>query len=139
MKRIIINTAISFYHKKKAKKELALIDEKVRRYDIADQQEGVSKKMELDKSDIDEGNFGFDIVAGADFTYEELFNMLEELSKPFRDVFNLHCIEGYKHKEIAEMLNLSPGTIEFHRNNLRKKLGLRNTKTNLRSYLMSIK
>jgi len=47
--------------------------------------------------------------------------------------------EGKTTKEIAEMLNLSAGTIEFHRNNLRKKLGLRNTKTNLRSYLMSIK
>lgn len=47
--------------------------------------------------------------------------------------------EGKTTKEIAQLLNLSPGTIEFHRNNLRNKLGLRNTKTNLRSYLMSIK
>jgi PAS domain S-box-containing protein len=43
--------------------------------------------------------------------------------------------DGKTTKEIAKLLNNSIGTIEFHRNNLRKKLGLRNTKTNLRSFL----
>jgi len=45
--------------------------------------------------------------------------------------------EGKTTKEIAELLNSSTGAIDFHRNNLRKKLGLRNTKTNLRSFLLS--
>jgi PAS domain S-box-containing protein len=46
--------------------------------------------------------------------------------------------EGKTTKEIAELLNSSTGAINFHRNNLRKKLGLRNTKTNLRSFLLSL-
>ena len=46
--------------------------------------------------------------------------------------------EGKATKEIAELLNASTGSINFHRNNLRKKLGLRNTKTNLRSFLLTL-
>ena len=46
--------------------------------------------------------------------------------------------DGKTTKEIAELLNASKGTIDFHRNNLRKKLGLRNTKTNLRSFLLNL-
>ena len=46
--------------------------------------------------------------------------------------------EGKTTKEIAELLNSSTGAINFHRNNLRKKLGLRNTKTNLRSFLLPL-
>jgi PAS domain S-box-containing protein len=46
--------------------------------------------------------------------------------------------DGKTTKEIAELLNSSTGAIDFHRNNLRKKLGLRNTKTNLRSFLLPL-
>ena len=45
--------------------------------------------------------------------------------------------DGKTTKEIAELLNSSTDAIDFHRNNLRKKLGLRKTKTNLRSFLLS--
>ena len=46
---------------------------------------------------------------------------------------------GKNTKEIAEILNASINTIATHRNNIRKKLNLRNSKSNLRSYLLSIK
>ncbi len=46
--------------------------------------------------------------------------------------------DGKTTKEIAELLNCSKGTIDFHRNNIRKKLGLRNTKRNLRSFLLTL-
>jgi PAS domain S-box-containing protein len=46
--------------------------------------------------------------------------------------------QGKTTKEIAESLNSSARAIEFHRNNLRNKLGLKNKKANLRSYLLSL-
>ena len=45
---------------------------------------------------------------------------------------------GKTTKEISEVLNLSDRAIEFHRNNIRNKLGLKNKKVNLRSYLLSL-
>lgn len=46
--------------------------------------------------------------------------------------------EGLSSKEIAEQLNLSINTVSFHRRNLRSKCNLRNTRSNLRSYLISL-
>ena len=44
---------------------------------------------------------------------------------------------GKTSKEIAALLTISPRAVYFHRNNIRKKLDLRNTKANLRSLLNS--
>jgi PAS domain S-box-containing protein len=46
--------------------------------------------------------------------------------------------QGKTSKEIAELINSSPKAVSFHRENIRKKLGLKNKKTNLKSYLLSL-
>ena len=44
------------------------------------------------------------------FRQEEIFNMIQELPLGFRTVFNLVVIEGFSHKEVAELLNISEST-----------------------------
>jgi DNA-binding NarL/FixJ family response regulator len=43
--------------------------------------------------------------------------------------------EGNSSKDMAEMLNVLERTIDFHRKNIRRKLGIADRKTNLRTYL----
>lgn len=45
---------------------------------------------------------------------------------------------GATSKEIAKLLNISKRAVEFHRDSLRRKLGLKKTKRNLRAYLASL-
>jgi RNA polymerase sigma factor (sigma-70 family) len=41
---------------------------------------------------------------------KELLAMIQKLSPVYRLVFNLYVFEGLKHREIAELLNISEGT-----------------------------
>ena len=46
--------------------------------------------------------------------------------------------QGKTTKEIAEFMNLATSTIDTHRNKIRKKLGIKNKKINLRTHILSI-
>jgi DNA-binding CsgD family transcriptional regulator len=77
---------------------------------------------------------------------------LKEIISPFSLKLSSHYIgltpkeiqvanlikEGRQSKEIAQILNLSFETINCYRQNIRKKLGIRNKNINLRSYLLSL-
>lgn len=56
------------------------------------------------------------------FTTDDLENAMDKLSPGYRQVVILHDIEGYKHKEIAAMLDLNEGTSKSQLHHARKAL-----------------
>ncbi|MDR1919688.1 MAG: sigma-70 family RNA polymerase sigma factor [Tannerellaceae bacterium] len=46
----------------------------------------------------------------AEMSARELLNLVQELPAGFRTIFNLFAIEGFSHKEISEMLNITEST-----------------------------
>nr|WP_319492337.1 PAS domain S-box protein [uncultured Desulfobacter sp.] len=83
-----------------------------------------------------------------DILEAELKNLISPFSKKLSDqMINLTPTEihvanlikaGKINKEIASLLNSSVHTIARHRENIRKKTGLKNKKTNLRTFLMTL-
>lgn len=86
IRKIAVNTAITHYHKNLKHKYHIDIEEYV------SSETGVS-------------SFEEDL-----FTSDELFKVLNELPPGYRMVFNLYAVEGYKHKEISEMLGIDINT-----------------------------
>jgi RNA polymerase sigma factor (sigma-70 family) len=52
----------------------------------------------------------------------ELFHLITTLPAGYRTVFNLFVVEGYGHKEIATMLNITEGASKSQLNKARKQL-----------------
>jgi len=86
-------------------------------------------------------------------TYVELLeSTLNDIVSPFLRKLSSHYLnftpseiqvanlirEGKATKEIAALLTTSRRAVEFHRNNIRNKLGLKKKQVNLRSYLMTL-
>ena len=84
IKRIVVNTALNSQRKKLYMYPMVDID------DVKNKAEG-SKVF-------------------ANFNLEELLKLIRELPTGCQTVFNLFAIEGYSHKEIAKMLEVSEGT-----------------------------
>lgn len=82
--------------------------------------------------DIIESNLN-DIVSPL---VHDLSSKLITLSPTELQVTNL-IKQGKTTKEIADIMNLATSTIDYHRNNIRNKLGIKNIKINLRTYLSS--
>jgi RNA polymerase sigma-70 factor (ECF subfamily) len=86
LRKIAVNTAITHYHKNLKYRYHIEIEEYV------SVETGVS-------------SFEQDF-----YTSEELYKVLNELPAGYRMVFNLYAIEGYKHKEIADILGIDTNT-----------------------------
>ncbi|MBQ7489953.1 MAG: RNA polymerase sigma factor [Bacteroidales bacterium] len=102
LKRIVIHTAINAYHKNTVK---------------------------AGEFDIDELNGNIEDVSITDsdsLTAQLLLGFIEELPDGYRTAFNLYEIDGYSHKEIAEMLGCAPVTVRTQlfkaKENLKKRI-----------------
>jgi len=61
-------------------------------------------------------------LADKNLSYNELLDMIRELPRSYRTIFNLYAIEGYSHEEIGAMLNISVGTSKSNLHKAREKL-----------------
>jgi RNA polymerase sigma factor (sigma-70 family) len=100
-RQIVVNTAINHYHKTKKQREFTEVEFNDERYS------GNEK-----------------IISG--ISYDEMIEMVQLLTPVYRTVFNLHVIEGFTHKEIANRLDISIGT---------SKSNLAKAKQNIRAIL----
>ena len=101
-RRLMINTIIDEYRKNKKEKEL------LEYHDFTDRS---------DDESLTEVN---DAVKRMDV--QEIQNHIDKLPNVSKKVFNLFVVDGYGHKEIAEMLGITEGTSKWHLNNAREKL-----------------
>jgi RNA polymerase sigma factor (sigma-70 family) len=83
MKRVVINEALGFLRKKEP------------------------LHLAIEKDHI---QLPTEATAESDLAVEDLLKLLHELPAGYRTVFNMYAIEGYSHKEIAQMLDITEGT-----------------------------
>lgn len=68
------------------------------------------------------------------FQDDYLQNLIDNLPEGYKMVFVLYAIEGYKHNEIAEMLNISEGTSKSQLSRARRLLREQLKQTNNNNY-----
>jgi RNA polymerase sigma factor (sigma-70 family) len=100
VRRIMINTLIDEYRRNKREREkISYVEEYFDSTDYADVNEALSR-----------------------INYAQILEQIEKLPEASRKVFCLFVIDGYSHKEIALMLEISEGTSKWHVNSARQKL-----------------
>jgi RNA polymerase sigma-70 factor (ECF subfamily) len=94
LKRITINTALQRYRRQGV-------------FEIVNEELIEDVELDIDDDDI-----------SIDF----LLKIIQELPDRYRLVFNMYVLDGYSHKEIAEMLSISTGTSKSNLARARKIL-----------------
>ena len=95
LKRIAINTAISFLRKEKRLPKAELSDSLT---------EDDNVDLEKDQSQSEK------LLSEKELTQDEIMIAISRLPDDYRVVFNMYVFENYKHKEIAELLNIRENT-----------------------------
>jgi len=98
--------------------------EKIKKTRLSDQQKGLLKIVESNLNEIT-----------SPFTKEvslKYFNLTPTEIQVANQIRH-----GYTTKKIAAFMKVSPRTVETHRKNIRRKIGLEGKKANLRSHLLS--
>lgn len=101
-KRVMVNTLIDEYRKNKT-------------YTTRIQTKETERELDFHSSSTE--NEGESIIG-----LENIMKLVEELPSISGKVFNLYVIEGYSHKEIADLLEMSEGTSKWHLSTARKLL-----------------
>ncbi|NUO03296.1 MAG: RNA polymerase sigma factor [Saprospiraceae bacterium] len=84
MRKIMVNTAIDYYRK-----------------NIRRRTEDLEQAYDLGTTDAD---------AISQCSEQEILEAIQQLSPAYRTVFNLYVVEGYSHKEIADILDITEST-----------------------------
>jgi RNA polymerase sigma-70 factor (ECF subfamily) len=120
IKRIMVNTAIDYLNKKQRLNHQMDYDH-------------FEETLEVENEERDDTNY-----ADINLSHEELLSIIRSLPDGYRVVFNMYAIEGYSHRDIAEMLNISINTSKTQlfkaRKLIRKKINImlnRTTKTTM--------
>ena len=100
VRRVMVNTLIDEYRKNKREREKVVYVEQY-----------------FDNADFSEVNEALSRIG-----CKQIFEQVNKLPEATRKVFNLFVIDGYSHKEIGEMLDVSEGTSKWHLNAARQKL-----------------
>lgn len=102
IRRIMINTIIDEFRKKKRDREVLEFTDfsNYHEYDGAFVMNEVENKINI----------------------EDLQECISKLPEKSRKVFNLYAIDGYSHKEIANLLEMSEGNSKWHLSTARQKL-----------------
>lgn len=101
-KRIIVNTLIDEYRKNKNHNQAIITKE---------------TESELANSAERVENLG-----SLELNYQEILDLLKTIPPISAHVFTLYVIDGYNHKEIGDLLEISEGTSKWHLSTARKLL-----------------
>ncbi len=114
IRRIMVNSAINQYRKNKPHYFHHRVDEKITAdaglYNPTSTDLEIDAP-EIDRTDVDSEKINFGLIDDADFSKEQILEVIDQLPMEYKLVFNMYCIENYKHREIAKLLKLGVITV----------------------------